>query len=216
MPNKDAGSEAVKMLAARAVGYRESLLMQLNAVCLHWPVGRTSQATEAVRLLANLSKELREAGLQCVEKVVAWVLAVSDTESGPRPFLWNGSDYLVKMFVDLDFVSTQLGKKAWTVGNFCRGNPLLLSKVSSEHAYIHKRRCESEGVGHLSPSPRVAGRDGGPQPPRKSSRESGARSLARSPRRLAPAVASGGSNASHCSLKEVSPSGQQFASNDER
>ena len=114
-----------KLDAARAVGYRESLLMQLNALVLHWPTGKPT--AEAVRLLANLSKEMREAGLNCVEKIVAWVLASSDPATGPNPFLWNGSDYLLKMFNDLDFVSKALGKKAWDVGNFCRGNPLLLS-----------------------------------------------------------------------------------------
>lgn len=94
---------AAKLEAARAVGYRESLLMQVNAVVIHWPrdaasassgevprglasrsnrrTGRngTSHAmvdkkdahrqAEAARLLRNLSMELREAGLMCVEKV---------------------------------------------------------------------------------------------------------------------------------------------------
>ena len=45
--------------------------------------------------------DLREAGLMCVEKVVAWVLAVSDPAEGPTPFFWNGFDYLLKMFTDL-------------------------------------------------------------------------------------------------------------------
>jgi hypothetical protein len=71
-----------KMDAARAVGYRESLLMQLNAVVLNWPkdhgaggvVGagglKTKSALpEAARLLRNMSVDLREAGLRCVEKV---------------------------------------------------------------------------------------------------------------------------------------------------
>jgi hypothetical protein len=136
-----------KMDAARAVGYRESLLTQLNAVVLHWPTNsvlatgggggggqkpqqkQSKRMTEAVRLLANLSKELREAGLLCVEKIVGWVLVVSDASTGPKPFQWNGSDYLLKMFVDLDFVSDMLGGKAWTVGCFAKGNPLLLSEV---------------------------------------------------------------------------------------
>ena len=101
--------------------------MQLNAIVLHWPAAGRNQK-EAVRLLANLSKELREAGLMAVERVVAWVLAASPSAAkGPEPFLWNGVDYLLKMTDDLDFVSRQLGAKAWTVGNFCDGNPLLLS-----------------------------------------------------------------------------------------
>jgi hypothetical protein len=94
------------------VHHRESLLLQLNAVVLHWP-GETisrresKQTTDAVRILVNLSKQIGEAGLKCVEKIVAWVLVVSDS-SGPKPFLWNGSDYLLKMFSDLDFVTTQV------------------------------------------------------------------------------------------------------------
>ena len=61
-------------------------------------------------------------------KIVAWVLAVSDKHSiKPESFLWNGTDYLLKMYTDLDFVSQQLGNKAWVNGNFAEGNPLLLS-----------------------------------------------------------------------------------------
>jgi len=55
-----------KMDAARAVGYRESLLMQLNAVVLNWPKENTggivgagglkakSALPEAARLLRNV------------------------------------------------------------------------------------------------------------------------------------------------------------------
>ena len=123
-----------KMDAARAVGYRESLLMQLNAVILHWPRDKSQQANqqqhhrshhhhgftsvgggnannnnklgsinalpEAARLLKNMSVDLREAGLRCVEKIVSWVLAVSNDSSIPQPFLWNGTDYLLKMSAD--------------------------------------------------------------------------------------------------------------------
>ena len=65
-----------KVAAARAVGYREKrLLMQLNAVVLHWPRRASAQrsAAEAARLLKNVASELRTAGLRCVEKIVAWV-----------------------------------------------------------------------------------------------------------------------------------------------
>ena len=71
-----------KMDAARAVGYRESLLMQLNAVVLNWPKDHSAGSVvgigglraknalpEAARLLRNMSVDLREAGLRCVEKV---------------------------------------------------------------------------------------------------------------------------------------------------
>ena len=45
-----------KVAAARAVGYRETLLMQLNAVVLHWPRRASAQrsAAEAARLLLSL------------------------------------------------------------------------------------------------------------------------------------------------------------------
>ncbi len=135
-----------KIEAARVVGYRESLLMQLNAVVLHWPQRRRPKpaalggergdaldyhahaTAEASRLLRNLSRELREAGLWCVEKIVAWVLIESEQSSEPVPFLWNGQDYLHKMSGDLDFVAEALGPDAWKIGNFCKGNPLLLGK----------------------------------------------------------------------------------------
>lgn len=69
-----ATAQQCKVDAARAVGYRESLLMQVNAVVVHWPDGsnrkEAQRTAEAVRLLTNLSKELREASLSCVEKVM--------------------------------------------------------------------------------------------------------------------------------------------------
>lgn len=34
----------------------------------------------------------------------------------------------LKMFSDLDFVVVALGDRAWHIGHFCKGNPLLLSK----------------------------------------------------------------------------------------
>ena len=37
-------------------------------------------------------------------------------------------DYLLKMYADLDFVYDLVGVDASTVGNFCSGNPLLLSE----------------------------------------------------------------------------------------
>jgi hypothetical protein len=35
-------------------------------------------------------RELRECGLRCVEKVVAWVLHLDPEADEPTPFLWNG------------------------------------------------------------------------------------------------------------------------------
>ena len=128
-----------KMDAARAVGYRESLLLQLTAVITHWPSpksgkgaapGAPNQTTlpEAARLLRNMSVDLRTSGLRCVEKIVSWVLAVSVTAATPHPFLWNGTDYLLKMSTDLDFVHTALGAVGTKIASFCPGNPLLLSR----------------------------------------------------------------------------------------
>jgi hypothetical protein len=75
------------------------------------------------RFLKHVSAELREAGLRCAEKIVAWVLAVSSSSSEPAlqddngdnadqqqqqpiPFLWQGQDYLLKVsqFVLADFM----------------------------------------------------------------------------------------------------------------
>ncbi|KAH8053566.1 hypothetical protein JL722_9410 [Aureococcus anophagefferens] len=127
----------LKVDAARAVGYRETLLMQLNAVVLHWPRKSTQAAAsdmgaralaEAARLLRNIAAELRHAGLRCVEKIVAWVLHESADAAAPAAFLWNGKDYLRKMADDLDFVSDALGAEAWRAACFCPGNPLLLTR----------------------------------------------------------------------------------------
>jgi hypothetical protein len=143
--------QALKADAVRAVGYRESLIVQLNAVVLHWPRdsddskkkrGRGAMTrndahrqSEAARLLTNVSVELRQAGLSCVEKVtralpeacrgpcaeswrspqiVAWALEVGHDHPADDPpeFVWAGVDYLTKMFADLDFVAQQLGKVA--------------------------------------------------------------------------------------------------------
>ena len=46
---------------------------------------------------------------------MAWVLVESKDCARPRPFLWNGRDYLLKMSDDLDFVSEALGSQAWRV-----------------------------------------------------------------------------------------------------
>lgn len=101
----------LKVDAARCVGHRETLLMQLNAVVLHWP---TSRPATADRLLVDLSGELRKAGLRCVEKIVAWVLHQHrrGDESTPTPFYWNGKNYLLKMADDLDFVAETIGADA--------------------------------------------------------------------------------------------------------
>jgi len=158
-------TNTLKRDASRAVTYRESLLLQLNSVVLHWPGENISrresrQTTDAVRILANLSKQLGEAGLKCVEKIVAWVLVVSDA-SGPKSFLWNGSDYLVKMFTDMDFVTKQLGPKAWSMGNFCDGNPLLLSSEEmagrGPHGKAHAARVRAASMVLLD----VLNRNGG-------------------------------------------------------
>ena len=75
-----------------------------------------------------MSVDLREAGLRCVEKIVSWVLAVSINATSPAPFIWNGQDYLLKMYSDLDFVKATIGPSATKIANFCMGNPLLLSR----------------------------------------------------------------------------------------
>lgn len=70
-------ARACKLEAARAVGWREQCLMSLNTLVLNWPpvpkkaMNRQDdhRAAEAVRWLKNQSLELRDAGLNCVEKV---------------------------------------------------------------------------------------------------------------------------------------------------
>ncbi|KAH8082151.1 hypothetical protein JL720_8678 [Aureococcus anophagefferens] len=64
----------LKVDAARAVGYRETLLMQLNAVVLHWPRKSTQAAASDMGALAKPLAapaehrgELRHAGLRAAE-----------------------------------------------------------------------------------------------------------------------------------------------------
>ena len=69
--------QACKLEAARAVGWREQCLMSLNTLVLNWPAETKKKRdrrddhriAEAVRWLKNQSLELRDAGLNCVEKV---------------------------------------------------------------------------------------------------------------------------------------------------
>ena len=61
-------------------------------------------------------------------QIVSWVLAVSINASSPTPFMWNGQDYLMKMYTDLNFVQKTIGANATKIANFCEGNPLLLSR----------------------------------------------------------------------------------------
>ena len=72
-PEESKWAMQCKLDAARSISYRESLIMQLNALVVNWP-SEATRLTDAVRLLANLSKELREAGLLCVEKVFIFSL----------------------------------------------------------------------------------------------------------------------------------------------
>jgi hypothetical protein len=84
----------------------------------------------AVRELANLERDLREAGVRCVNKIVSWTLGLApipssqplaslgtapssssssssssaSSSAGPQPFLLYGEEYLLKMFTDLDFL----------------------------------------------------------------------------------------------------------------
>ena len=44
----------------------------------------------ALVLLMLSGRDLREAGLRCVEKIVAWVLFMDPDAAEPTPFLWNG------------------------------------------------------------------------------------------------------------------------------
>ena len=122
-----------------------------------------SSLPEAARLLRNMSVDLREAGLRCVEKIVSWVLTVSINATSPTPFLWNGSDYLLKMYTDLNFVRKGIGPQATKIANFCDGNPLLLSSDD----VLQPRRA-------VAPQPRHL-----PQPPSPGARRAAATTAAR-------------------------------------
>ncbi|KAH8048385.1 hypothetical protein JL721_11945 [Aureococcus anophagefferens] len=97
----------LKVDAARAVGYRETLLMQLNAVVLHWP-RKSTQAAASDMARARSRKPRGSCGTSrpsCATRACG-----------------------AKMADDLDFVSDARGAEAWRAACFCPGNPLLLTR----------------------------------------------------------------------------------------
>lgn len=58
------------------------------------------------RELVNIKKDLRQYGIRCVEKIVAWTLRnTTEEDKDPICFLWEGKNYLCKMLHDLDFLT---------------------------------------------------------------------------------------------------------------
>ncbi len=65
------------------------------------------------RELVNIRKDLRQYGIVCVEKIVAWTLSNTPPESShPLPFMYQNEEYLCKMLTDLDFVVEELKDNA--------------------------------------------------------------------------------------------------------
>eukprot|EP00602_Paraphysomonas_sp_CaronLab_P007116 CAMPEP_0185030698 /NCGR_PEP_ID=MMETSP1103-20130426/17709_1 /TAXON_ID=36769 /ORGANISM="Paraphysomonas bandaiensis, Strain Caron Lab Isolate" /LENGTH=519 /DNA_ID=CAMNT_0027565917 /DNA_START=50 /DNA_END=1609 /DNA_ORIENTATION=+ len=81
------------------------------------------------RELVNLAKELREHGIRCVQKIAAWTLAQSDDDDGcPKPFMWEGQEYLVKMMTDLDFIAENLPASMKQHGGFAVSDPFFATR----------------------------------------------------------------------------------------
>lgn len=59
----------------------------------------------------------------CVQKIVAWTLANTEKleDSNPKIFMYNGVEYLCKMYSDLDFIVEELNPKLSKHGGFAIG-----------------------------------------------------------------------------------------------
>ena len=92
-----------------AISFREQLIERCKRVVQITQGKNASHKGVTAREFVNLAKELRESGIRCVQKIVAWTMANTDPESpDPKVFLWNEMEYLCKMLNDLDFIAESI------------------------------------------------------------------------------------------------------------
>lgn len=114
------------------VNYREQLITRVVRI-----IDLSSSMTDKklpvlARDLVNLSNELQEIGLKCVQRIIQWtfVNATTTDPKNPKPFLWHdGQPYLCKMLNDLDFIAEELPPSLREHGNFRKEDPLFISKT---------------------------------------------------------------------------------------
>lgn len=87
------------------------------------------------REMVNISNEMRDVGIKCVEKIIAWTFKETPPGCAPARYIFlGGEEYLCKMLHDLDFVSEKLPDKLRLHGNFDLGDPCFVSKHSATTA----------------------------------------------------------------------------------
>lgn len=91
------------------ISFREQLIERCRRVVQVTQAKSASHKSVTARELVNLANELRESGIRCVQKIVAWTMVNTEPESPhPTAFLWNEIEYLCKMLNDLDFIAESL------------------------------------------------------------------------------------------------------------
>ena len=121
-----------------AIEYREQLVARMRQVVeLSGTLDPRAQGVVS-RELVNLTIELRDAGIRCVKKIVAWTIKnTPEGSDAPAKYLWKNKlsdEYLIKMLHDLDFIGERISSQWKLRGKFCGGDPLFLSKTSGENA----------------------------------------------------------------------------------
>jgi putative cell wall-binding protein len=92
-----------------SINFREQLIERCKRVVQVTHGQNASHKGVTAREFVNLAKELRESGIRCVQKIVAWTMFNTESDSlHPKVFLWNEIEYLCKMLNDLDFIAESL------------------------------------------------------------------------------------------------------------
>lgn len=102
-----------------AISFREQLIERGRRLIDITRNKKSNQNGVTAREFVNLAKELRESGIRCVQKIVAWTVANTEADSNePKVFLWNGLEYLCKMLNDLDFIAESIPPKMKQHGGY--------------------------------------------------------------------------------------------------
>jgi hypothetical protein len=89
--------------------------------------------------LINLSKDFREYNIQIVERIIHWTLVNTPPhEECPRPFMYNGEEYLCKMLHDLDFISSELGPEHSKYGDYSLDDPFFVKRKGNT---LHQKKA---------------------------------------------------------------------------
>ena len=127
------------------IALREQLVERVSQLVSTSSRVKPSQIAAAARELVSLSKDLREIGIKCVNRIVSWTIITSKKQGdGKRPiFLWNGQEYLCKMFYDLDFVALGISPSLEMHGNFSVSDPLFIKKIKFAEEKLQNCNCSN-------------------------------------------------------------------------